>query len=137
MRWSKDQSLCGPTHDTTAPHDVTFSAKAEACYASNYLFFRRFAVFAFFAFRFFAICCPPSHDMWRCRNSAVANRRALHPDYTSGMKKTLTPLNGGCTRAPKSPDGRCDRERAARATPASDRVTTRPLAKKRDTRKPL
>jgi hypothetical protein len=36
--------------------------------------------------------------MWRCRNSAAANRRALHSDYTSATKKTLTPLNGTCTR---------------------------------------
>ena len=39
--------------------------------------------------------------MWRCRNSAVANRRALHSDYTSATEKTLTPLNGACTRRAK------------------------------------
>jgi hypothetical protein len=37
--------------------------------------------------------CPPSHDRWRCRNSAVANRRALHSDYYSNTQKTANPLN--------------------------------------------
>ena len=41
--------------------------------------------------------------VWRCRNSAVANRRALHPDYTSATKKTPSPLNGRCTRAQNGP----------------------------------
>ena len=49
-------------------------------------------------------CCPPSHDEWRCRNSAVANRRALHSDYTSTTEKTLTPLNGTCTKQPNPPN---------------------------------
>ena len=37
--------------------------------------------------------CPPSHKRWRFRNSAVANRHALHSDYYSTMRKTATPLN--------------------------------------------
>src|SRR5437588_1083752 len=37
--------------------------------------------------------------MWRCRNSAVVDRRALHSDYTSATEKTLTRLNEGGTRA--------------------------------------
>jgi hypothetical protein len=37
--------------------------------------------------------CPPSHDRWRCRNSAVANRRTLHSDYYSTTQKTANPLN--------------------------------------------
>ena len=40
--------------------------------------------------------------VWRCRNSAAANRRALHSDYTSATKKTPTPLNGRCTQ-PQNP----------------------------------
>ena len=40
--------------------------------------------------------------VWRCRNSAAANRRALHSDYTSATEKTPTPLNGRCTR-PQNP----------------------------------
>jgi hypothetical protein len=40
--------------------------------------------------------------VWRCRNSAAANRRALHPDYTSATEKTPTPLNRRCTR-PQNP----------------------------------
>jgi hypothetical protein len=35
---------------------------------------------------------------WRCSNSAVANRRALHFDYYSTIKKTATPLNEAFTR---------------------------------------
>ena len=38
-------------------------------------------------------CCPPSHDEWRCRNRAVANRPALQSDYTSTREKTLFPLH--------------------------------------------
>ena len=37
--------------------------------------------------------------VWRYRISAAANRRALHPNYTSATEKTLTPLNGQCARA--------------------------------------
>src|SRR5215203_331558 len=40
--------------------------------------------------------------MWRCRNSAAANRRALHSDYTSATEKTPTPLNERCTQ-PQNP----------------------------------
>ena len=36
--------------------------------------------------------------VWRCRNSAAADRRALHSDYTSVTEKTPTPLNGRCMR---------------------------------------
>ena len=39
--------------------------------------------------------------MWRCRNSAAANRRALQSDYTSATEKTPTPLNGWCTKPQK------------------------------------
>jgi hypothetical protein len=46
-------------------------------------------------------CSPPSQDKWRYQNSAVANRRALHSDYTSTTEKTLTPLNGVCMRRAK------------------------------------
>jgi hypothetical protein len=41
--------------------------------------------------------------VWRCRNSAAANRRALHSDYTSATEKTPTPLNGRCTRPQNLP----------------------------------
>src|SRR5258708_33422919 len=41
--------------------------------------------------------------VWRCRNSAAANRRALHSDYTSAKEKTPTPLNGRCTRPQNLP----------------------------------
>ena len=41
--------------------------------------------------------------VWRCRNSAAANRRALHSDYTSATEKTPTPLNGRCTRRQNLP----------------------------------
>ena len=40
--------------------------------------------------------------VWRCRNSAAANRRALHSDYTSATEKTPTPLNGRRTQ-PQNP----------------------------------
>jgi hypothetical protein len=102
--------------------------------AQPYFFFLRFAVFfaAFFAFLFFAICCPPSHDMWRCRNSAAANRRALHSAYTSATEKTLTPLNGTYTPRSKSPDARCDRRNVKRNSHASTLVVTKPRAKIRD-----
>ena len=63
-------------------------------------------------------CCPPSHDEWRCRNSAVANRRALHSDYTSTTEKTLTPLNGTCTKRPNPP------KRLASPTCNADQVCT-------------
>ena len=36
---------------------------------------------------------------WRCRNSALANRRALHFDYYSTKEKTATPLKEVCTRS--------------------------------------
>jgi hypothetical protein len=77
----------------------TCTPKTEATLA--YFFLRRLAVFfaAFLAFLFFAIAALLATFEWRCRNSAVANRRALHSDYTSAMKKTPTPLNGTCTRA--------------------------------------
>src|SRR5260370_40508180 len=39
--------------------------------------------------------------MWRCRNSAAANRRALQSDYTSATEKTPSPLNGRCTQPQK------------------------------------
>lgn len=76
----------------------TYTPKTEA--TSAYFFFLRLTVFfaAFFAFLFFAIAALLATFEWRCRNSAVANRRALHSDYTSAMKKTPTPLNGTCTR---------------------------------------
>ena len=67
------------------------------CVRSDYFFFRAF--FAFFAFLFFAIAALLSHGMWRCRNSAVADRRALHSNYTSATEKTLTPFHGAGTRA--------------------------------------
>src|SRR5262249_37080478 len=35
---------------------------------------------------------------WRCRNSALANRRALHSAYYSTTEKTATPLKEVCTR---------------------------------------
>ncbi len=37
--------------------------------------------------------CPPSHRDGDLRNSAVANRHALHSDYYSTTEKTATPLN--------------------------------------------
>jgi len=38
-------------------------------------------------------CCPPSLSGWRHRYSAVANRPALAPAYTSAREKTAFPLN--------------------------------------------
>jgi hypothetical protein len=38
-------------------------------------------------------CCPPSLSGWRHRYSAVANRRALAPDYTTEAKKTSFSTN--------------------------------------------
>jgi hypothetical protein len=64
-----------------------------------YFFFRRLVVFfaVFFAaalvFRFFAIAALLALSGWRHRCSAVANRRALHPDYYKRKKITVTPPN--------------------------------------------
>ena len=69
-----------------------------------YAYFRRFTLrfvvffavfFAFFAF--LAIAALLAMLRWRCRNSAAANRRALHSDYYKTMQKTATPLNEVCT----------------------------------------
>jgi len=59
----------------------------------DYFFFRRFVVFFFAAtfFLFFAIAALLALSGWRYRYSAVANRSALHPDYYSGKKITVTP----------------------------------------------
>jgi hypothetical protein len=61
----------------------TDTPKTEA--TSAYFFFLRLAVFfaAFLAFLFFAIAALLATFEWRCRNSAVADRHALHSDYTS------------------------------------------------------
>jgi hypothetical protein len=60
----------------------------------DYFFFRRFVVFFFAAafFLFFAIAALLALSGWRYRYSAVANRSALHPDYYSRKKITVTPL---------------------------------------------
>jgi hypothetical protein len=57
-----------------------------------------------FRFRFSLLrhCCPPSLSGWRHRCSAVANRRALPPDYYSRKKITVTPLNFVC-KCPPAP----------------------------------
>ena len=41
---------------------------------------------------------------WRYRNSAVANRRALHSDYYSTTKKTANPLNEWWTTSKRGGD---------------------------------
>ena len=51
-----------------------------------------------FRFSLLRHCCPPSLSGWRHRCSAVANRSALHPDYYTGKKITVTPLNFVCKR---------------------------------------
>jgi hypothetical protein len=62
----------------TGPRDVIEDRKA------NYLFFRRLAFFAFFAFAFlfFAICCPPSHDIVamsdQCSRESTCTAIGLH-----------------------------------------------------------
>jgi len=90
----------------TVPCDVTFNVKAEDGTRRDLLLLPPLRRLLRYLLRFSLLrhCCPPSHDMWRCRNSAVANRRALHPDYTSTTKKTLTPLNRTCTRPQTSSD---------------------------------
>ncbi|MFZ0607662.1 MAG: hypothetical protein WAM75_08305, partial [Xanthobacteraceae bacterium] len=67
----------------------------EDRFGVGYFFFRRFAGFfaLAFAFLFFAIAALLSLSGWRYRCSAVANRSALHPDYYTGKKITVTPLN--------------------------------------------
>jgi hypothetical protein len=49
-----------------------------------------------FVFLFFAIAALLALSGWRHRYSAVANRRALHSDYYSRKKITVTPLNFVC-----------------------------------------
>jgi hypothetical protein len=75
--------------------------------------------------------------MWRCRNSAAANRRALHSEYTSAMKKTPTPLNGAYTRAQKPSDfaQRASRDDDASALCRSMRADIG--SKKQDAQKPI
>ena len=63
--------------------------------------------------------CPPSHKRWRFRNSAVANRHALHSDYYSTMRKTATPLNKLWTAEAAAAI-------AVRASPRSPRATMLP-----------
>ena len=76
--------------------------------------------------------------VWRCRNSAAANRRALHPDYTSATEKTPTPLNGRCTRPQNRILLRSDTRRAATSRKASTRsVSARDRANFIDTSKTL
>jgi hypothetical protein len=43
---------------------------------------------------------------WRYRNSAVANRHALHSDYYSTTQKTANPLNEWWTAATRTPKAR-------------------------------
>jgi len=65
-----------------------------------------------FRFSLLRHCCPPSLSGWRYRCSAVANRSALHSDYYSEKKITVTPLNFVCKpRAPllhATHNARCD-----------------------------
>ena len=77
--------------------------------------------------------------MWRCRNSAVANRRALQSDYTSATEKTPTPLNGRCTRPQNRALLRADTACATTSThDANARMRTRNDRRKFSTRqKPL
>jgi hypothetical protein len=68
--------------------------------------------------------CPPSHKRWRFRNSAVANRHALHSDYYSTMRKTATPLNESWTAgtSPSSPCRPSPRSPPAAIVPADARA---------------
>ena len=75
--------------------------------------------------------------VWRCRNSAAANRRALHPDYTSAMKKTPTPLNGRCTQPQNAPCFAAMRGPAVNARDRVDRAHARAHRNFSTCRKPL
>ena len=61
----------------TEPYDV----KCKDQFGVNY-FFLRAVFFAFLAFLFFAICCPPSHDgvamSEQCRRESTCTASELH-----------------------------------------------------------
>ncbi len=86
----------------------------------------------------FSPYCPPSHKRWRFRNSAVANRHALHSDYYSTMRKTATPLNEWWI-AERSPSSSC--RPSPRAPPATirpvDARATRARKFRRSTKSPV
>jgi hypothetical protein len=96
-----------------------------------YFFFFAVLRFVFFAvffaadfvldLAFFAIGAALLATMrWRCRNSAVANRRALHSIYYRTIKKTVNPFKE--LFIPRLP--RCA-PRAQRASSPADRKSHR------------
>jgi hypothetical protein len=70
-----------------------------------------------FRFSLLRHCCPPSLSGWRYRYSAVANRSALHPDYYTEKKITVTPLNFLCRR--RRPRRSATRDNAIAAMPCA------------------
>lgn len=74
--------------------------------------------------------------VWRCRNSAAADRRALHSDYTSATEKTPSPLNGRCTQAQKPSPFAPTRDRKHIARNNDTRIRARNRAKFQDDWKP-
>ena len=69
--------------------------------------------------------CPPSHRDGDLRNSAVANRHALHSDYYSTMRKTATPLNESWMTASRRHPGVRRIPRLRSATRAAARARAR------------
>ena len=75
---------------------------------------------------------------WRYRNSAVANRHALHSDYYSTTQKTANPLNEWWTTATRAPKGRrVGSLVGARIAHARGATAPTPAASCHEVRKPL